>query len=270
MIKAVFFDIDGTLVSFRTHRIPDSAKAAIACLREAGIKVFIATGRHWRVINNLDGLEFDGYVTLNGSCCYVGKERVIYKRMIPEEDIRSLLEMEAGEEQFPCIFVRANDMFINFYNGHTDEIFELLNFPRPPQREIGEALREEVFQLIGFFDAEGEKRVMGRLPGCEATRWNPLFTDIVPAGGSKQVGMEKVLAHFGIAREECMAFGDGGNDMPMLAYAGVGVAMGNAREEVKQVADYVTRSVDEDGIAHALRHFGLLTAEGCGRDKRGV
>lgn len=99
---------------------------------------------------------------------------------------------------------------------------------------------------------------MAQLPGCEATRWNPLFTDIVPRGGSKQVGMEKLLAHFGIRREECMAFGDGGNDIPMLRYAGIGVAMGNAREEVKAAADYVTSSVDEDGIAMALRHFGLL------------
>ena len=123
---------------------------------------------------------------------------------------------------------------------------------------FAEALKTEVFQLIAFFRAEQEKQVMAQLPGCEATRWNPLFTDIVPRGGSKQVGMEKLLAHFGIRREECMAFGDGGNDIPMLRYAGIGVAMGNAREEVKAAADYVTSSVDEDGIAMALRHFGLL------------
>lgn len=258
MIKAVFFDIDGTLVSFQTHRIPDSAKKAIRRLREKGIKVFIATGRHWRVINNLDGLEFDGYVTLNGSCCYVGKDKLVYKRTIPGEDIRHLLELEQGPESFPCIFVQENGMFINYVNALTDEVFRLLNFPEPPQRDIREALLVDNYQLIAFFKEDQEERIMQLLSGCEATRWNPLFTDVVPAGGSKRVGMEKILEYFGITREECMALGDGGNDIPMLQYAGIGVAMGNAREEVKSQADFVTRSVDEDGVEYALRHFGLL------------
>ncbi len=258
MVKAVFFDIDGTLVSFQTHRIPESAKKAIVQLRKKGVKVFIATGRHWRVINNLEGLEFDGYVTLNGSCCYAGKDRLIYRHGIPVEDIRRLLELEAGDEPFPCMFVRTNDMFINYENEHTDAIFRMLNFPIPPRRDIREALKEEVFQLIGFFQEKQEERIMAQLPGCEATRWNPLFTDIVPAGGSKKVGMAKILEYFGIGREECMAFGDGGNDVPMLEYAGIGVAMGNAREEVQAKADFVTESVDDDGIAYALRHFGLI------------
>lgn len=258
MIKAVFFDIDGTLVSFQTHRIPDSAKKTIQQLRQRGIKVFIATGRHWRVINNLEDLEFDGYITLNGSCCYAGKDTVIYKRTLPSQDIERLLELEKGPDSFPCIFVQENGMFINYVNELTNEVFQLLNFPEPPQRDIREALQVENFQLIAFFKADQEKRIMQHLPGCESTRWNSLFTDVIPAGGSKRVGMEKILEYFGIAREECMALGDGGNDIPMLQYAGTGVAMGNAREEVEQYADFVTRNVDDDGVEYALRHFGLL------------
>lgn len=258
MIKAVFFDIDGTLVGFSTHRIPESAKDAIGQLKAKGIKVFIATGRHWKVINNLNGLEFDGYVTLNGTCCYAGKDRLVYKKAIPVEDVRRLAVIEAGAGAFPCIVVRESDMFINCLNAETDEVFRLLNFPVPPVRDFREALEAEVFQLIGFFREAQEQEVMAQLPGCEATRWNPLFTDIVPRGGSKRVGMEKLLGYFGISCAECMAFGDGGNDIPMLEYAGIGVAMGNAGEEVKAAADYVAPPVDEDGIARTLRHFGLV------------
>ena len=66
MIKAVFFDIDGTLVSFKTHRVPESTVKAIAALRDRGVRVFVASGRHLLSINNLGDLQFDGYITLNG------------------------------------------------------------------------------------------------------------------------------------------------------------------------------------------------------------
>ena len=149
-------------------------------------------------------------------------------------------------------------MFINYVNELTDEVFRLLNFPEPPQLDINEALKEENFQLIAFFKPDQEAKIMEELPGCEAMRWTSLFTDIVPAGGNKQVGMKKILEYYGIRSEECMAFGDGGNDIPMLQYAGIGVAMGNARPEVQQVANFVTSSVDDNGIVFALKHFGIL------------
>ena len=103
MIKAVFFDIDGTLVSFKTHRVPDSTKRAIAILRAKGIRVFIASGRQLLAINNLEDLQFDGYVTLNGGYCIVG-EKVIYKHSMPSEDMVSLVRYMEEQESFPCIF----------------------------------------------------------------------------------------------------------------------------------------------------------------------
>ena len=78
------------------------------------------------------------------------------------------------------------------------------------------------------------------------------------ADGGKNRGMERMLHHYGLTRSQSIAFGDGGNDIDMLRYAGLGVAMGNATDETKQAADYVTGSVDDGGIAQALRHFGVL------------
>ena len=77
-------------------------------------------------------------------------------------------------------------------------------------------------------------------------------------GGGKSAGMQIFLDKYGFNRSESMAFGDGENDKEMLEYAGIGVAMGNAKDSVKAVADYVTDSVDDNGIENALRHFGLI------------
>ena len=130
MIKAVFFDIDGTLVGFKTHRVPDSAKRAIAALRAKGVRVFIASGRQLLAINNLEDLQFDGYVTLNGGYCIVG-EQVIYKHSMPPEDMVSLVQYMEEREDFPCIFVHENAFCINYTDERTDEVFRLLNFPQP-------------------------------------------------------------------------------------------------------------------------------------------
>ena len=244
------------MVSFKTHRVPDSTKRAIAILRAKGIRVFIASGRQLLAINNLEDLQFDGYVTLNGGYC-IG-EKVIYKHSMPSEDMVSLVRYMEEQESFPCIFVHENTFYINYTNERTNEIFRLLNFPQPPVLPLREAAEGEVFQLVAFFTKEQEKAIMAAIPHCEATRWNPLFSDVIPKGSSKQVGVDKMLDYFGISLEESMAFGDGGNDVLMLKHVGIGVAMGNAEDEVKLAADYVTDSVDEDGIEKALRHFGVI------------
>ena len=258
MIRAVFFDVDGTLVSFRTHAVPPSAARALKLLRAAGIKVFVATGRHLSAINNLGDLEFDGYVTLNGGLCYAGPERrVVHKCPVHRDDVAALLDL-MKQRPMPCVFVRERDMYLNFVDENVQNVFRMLNFIRVPQADLRTKCDEEVYQFIAFFGKEREEEVMGRLPHCRATRWFHTFSDVVPADTCKTVGIRRLCGCFGIAPEEVMAFGDGGNDIEMLRDAAVGVAMGNADEEVKAAADYVTSSVDDDGVYRALCHFGLL------------
>lgn len=258
MIKAVFFDIDGTLVSFKTHEVPQSTIEALDLLQKKGIKVFIATGRHYTSINNLGDLKFDGYVTLNGGYCFAGEDKVIYKHSIPDRDIEALIRYMETEESFPCAFVQEKEIFMNYKDETVEEIFNMLNFPEPPIRPMDEIRGKTAYQLVSFFTAEQEKKIMTILSNCESTRWNPLFTDVVPAGSSKRVGIDKMLEYFRIPLNECMAFGDGGNDIAMLQHAGIGVAMGNAEDDVKQYADYITDSVDEDGIFNALKHLNII------------
>ena len=99
---------------------------------------------------------------------------------------------------------------------------------------------------------------MQQIPGCVYNGWSPLVPDVNRTGNSKQRGIDIIAAHYGIDLRDTIAFGDGGNDISMLRHAGLGIAMGNAGEAVKQSAGYITDAVDNDGVIKALRHLGLL------------
>lgn len=260
MTKAIFFDIDGTLISFETHKIPASTQEALKELRSKGIKIFIATGRPWCLIDNLADLEFDGYITVNGSYCFTADHQPIYKGCIPQEDIERLIDSRQAEHT-PFVFVHDNDMFVTGINERVLKVSELIEIPAPRVAPIEEARGKDILQMMGYFTAEEEKNsdlFQTVLPHCEPMRWYPLFADIIARGNSKRMGIDKVLEYYGIDLKDTMAFGDGGNDVPMLKHVATGIAMGNAEAHVKAVADYVTSAVDDNGIANALQHFGLI------------
>lgn len=99
---------------------------------------------------------------------------------------------------------------------------------------------------------------MSQLPNLSASRWHPYFADINVKGVNKATGMEDFAAYFDLDLSQSLAFGNGGNDIPMLRRAGIGIAMGNASMAVKSVAKYVTGAVDDNGIEKALRNLNIL------------
>ena len=258
MIKAIFFDIDGTLISFKTHQMPESTLKALNALREKGIKLFISSGRPEILIHHIDFFKFDAYILMNGAVCYTGDHDTIYRSIIPEDDLKRLIEY-SKESPHPFVFVYGKEWFITHTNKTVDKISQLIDIPAPPIRPIKEALQHNVSQIMGYFPQEADEEVFGKiLTHCQPMRWHPDFTDITVKGTSKSSGMDKILEYYNIPLEDCMAFGDGGNDIHMLEHAAIGVAMGNAEEKVKAVADYVTASVDDDGLYKALIHFGCI------------
>lgn len=263
MVKAIFFDIDGTLISFRTHEIPASTREALAALRERGVKLFIASGRHPLDIFPCVNFPFDGYVALNGGLCMTREGEVIFRREIDHGDIERLIEWQRGDGRFACVLAGEREMCINFVDDRVTRVRKLVETENRAQivpfEEWCAKARKGVLQLIAFFGTDVEPQLMRDvLPNCRAMRWCPLFADVVPAGVSKAEGIDRMLESYGIALDEAMAFGDGGNDIPMLQHVGLSVAMGNAEQEVKRAASYVTTSVDDHGIALALRHFGVI------------
>ena len=236
-IRAAFFDIDGTLLLFGSHEMPDSTVQALHALQANGVKVFIATGRppvHLPHLPTLQKVNWDGYVTMNGQYCFMADGEVIYSKYIDPAALRTLLPY-IEKEKLSIGFVEKDNCYFNL-------IIE----------------QNPIYQLSAFLPDNYEEEFLRRCPGCLAVRWSPDFADILPEGGGKPNGLAEMLKHFGWTRDEAIAFGDGGNDVTMLEYAGIGVAMGNACDDAKAAADYVTTDIDKEGIAKALRHFGLV------------
>jgi len=259
MIKAVFFDIDGTLISFNTHQIPSSTEMAIQELKAKGIKVFISTGRSINSIHHIKYLGFDGFITFNGGYCVTQEGDVIFRKAIDSADIDALLKYHHEVSPIGFSFMSEHQISINQVSPEIQSMYSQLNLEVPVLIDYDSFDSSSVLQTNLFIDPVQEVELMPKImPNSIATRWSPLFADVNPMGQSKKVGIDIFLNHFGIDISETMAFGDGGNDITMLQHCQIGVAMGNANPEVKEIADYTTSTVDEDGIYLALKHFKVI------------
>ena len=263
MTKIIFLDIDGTLLSFRTHRVPQSTIEAVAEARRQGIKVWIATGRPLPFVRNLGELEYDGIMCVNGAQCQLlspdrSRWTVIHSQPVPREDVERMIG-EQHRTGLAVVYAGNERAILTAPKGLPDavnEIFTMLDIKVPPFAEPEEALGFTVMQVIAFYtEAEQKHIICDILKGCDDTRWHPVFADCIARGTNKASGIDHVCRHYGFQPSETMAFGDGGNDIEMLRHAGIGVAMGNASDEVKAAADYVTESVDDDGVAKALQRL---------------
>lgn len=256
MIKAAFFDIDGTLLSFKTHKVSEGTIKAFDALHRKGIRTFISSGRPMILIPEMP-VAFDGYITMNGGYCFVG-ETVLLKNPIPQEETDRWLKYADRKGICTMIFTE-HEMYVNtLSNPVANAIRDQLEFTMPPMIETREMIGRETYQIIAIMPSTRDAEVLEMLPHCRLPRWHPEFSDLVNSENSKAMGIDCILHHYGIDRNECVGFGDGGNDIEMLDYCGIGVAMGNADERVKEHANYVTTSVDDEGIAHALTELGII------------
>ena len=258
MIKAIFFDVDGTLLSHKTNAVPASALRALEALRQKGILTFMATGRHismLRQLKALEGLQFDGVVSLNGQYC-CDESGIIYHCPLETSAVAALLDYLKAHPH-PCILVEADRMYINFHNALVEQVQAAIHSEMPELGDLDRGYTQPIYQAILYMSEENLAK-LPPLPGIKLTRWNLGGADLIPAKGGKAAGITRLLEHYGIDKSETMAFGDGENDVDMFRAVGISVAMGNACAEAKEAADYVTDDIDRDGIWNALKHFGVI------------
>lgn len=258
-IKAAFFDIDGTLAAVKSHIIPDSTRMALKKLREKGIPCILSTGRHALEVeeeNILPGLKFDGAIWMTGQYCELNHKCVLQNCFSASQ--LTVFGDFLERHSISCIFLEKDAMYCNLVNERILKEQAAIGTAVPPVRDMEGLEQREILQAVPFIDKEEERELIRLLPDCRLTRWGENVVDFIPGMGGKEQGILAMCKAIGITPAEVIAFGDAENDVSMLKLAGIGVAMGNGAPAAKEAADYVTDSIEQDGIWNALVKLGIL------------
>ena len=259
-IKIIFFDIDDTLRNSKTGFVPSTIPTIFKQLREKGILTGIATGRGiFGVVPEIKTLKPDFFVTLNGAYIEDKKGNIIYSDKISRDKVEEYITWtkEVGID-YGLVGSQAAKL-----SRRTEMISQAID-PIYPDLEVDPDFyqKEDIYQMWTF-EEQGDDLV---LPDTLAStlrmvRWHEHSSDVVPISGSKAAGVAKVVDQLGLKPENVMVFGDGLNDLELFDYAGISVAMGVSHEKIKEKADYITKTLEEDGIFDALEGFGMVEKE---------
>lgn len=277
--KAVFFDIDGTIWDGYC-KIPESTVNAIRKLRENGHYAFICSGRGRANIcdKKLFDIGFDGLIASCGTHVEID-DKIIYEKFIDDSLVKEIVE-QVQIHKLPTVLEGPTKHWISdwgFKNDkYVDDLFKILGDNAVVLKEYSDDIRINKFsadilicseystfksKMEKYFDfIEHDIRTELLLKIAEDTdpyKILGLF-EAVPKGMNKAVGMQKIMEYMSLERDDTFAIGDSPNDLDMIQYAGHGIAMGNAAQSVKDVAEFVTTHIYEDGIQNALQHYGLI------------
>ena len=255
-VKIIFFDVDGTLINYEDGCISTSTKKAIQTLKNNGIRLVAATGRPLSMCQELRELGIDTFITANGA--YVKhKDRVIHKTSMTIDVVQTVKNFADDNKQSLLFFTEElsmNRIQISTTLQAMNETLSLHEFPAI----IGEVVTQEIYLMCLYADQQTVEKYTIKFPDLIFKRWHPFISNVLQQDVSKSIAIKKVLDYFNIKPSEAIAFGDGENDIDMIEQVGFGIAMGNAHETLKSVADFVTRKSNEDGIEFALKKLQLI------------
>lgn len=253
-MRIAFFDIDGTLA--RGTTVPGSASAALARMRSRGDAVFICTGRARAYVEAHFAAYADGFVCNNGRLAFMGERTLVDEPLTAEQVTRLIAALDTVAAGY-AFFERYDA-----YYGGNERYHPVAEaaLKLGPLRRLEDPLTLRAYNFDIYFDDAGHRQRVAEALGAECLV-NPHgphpSADVTIRGADKGDAVRRVAEALGVGIRDTFAFGDGVNDFSMIEAAGCGIAMGNATDELKAAADYVTSAIDEDGVARALAHFGL-------------
>lgn len=261
--KIMAVDIDGTLLDSKGNLTEGTIKAVRSAV-EQGLIFILSTGRPVQGVQAImDKLELNlPVITYNGAMVVMGKSMdILYEKGLSPEDVRSIVGL--GEKFGTTITIwSSNKLYANKLNERALKYSQISGVSPMLLEDLEAVIKQGVSKILWYDEvekiAEYEKEVGALLSGnVNFHTSQPYFLEFVDKNASKAIAMEKLGEYFNIRREEMIAVGDGFNDLSMIEYAGLGVAMENANDAIKQEADFVTLSNDEDGVAHVINKFVL-------------
>ena len=280
-VKAVFFDIDGTLVN-DSKSVLKSTKEAIKIVKDQGVLVGVATGRGPFFVKELmDDLDLDFAVTYNGQYIF-NKDRVLFASPIDKGSLRQIISYAKANQKEIAMGTRqavvgsrimsfglsplsqlVSRFVPKFLTRTISNSFNRMVSKAVPQKEedLLNLINQPIYQVLMLMTPEESEQAATTLNHLKFTRSNPFAADIINQGNSKLEGIRRVGKEYGFDLNQVMAFGDSDNDLEMLAGVGMSVAMGNGSSSVKEVAKHITTSNQEGGIHKALEYFGVLSSE---------
>lgn len=280
-IKAVFFDIDGTLLNDRKN-VQQSTKKAINNLKEQGIFVGVATGRGPSFVQPyLENLGLDFAVTYNGQYIFT-RDVVVYQNPLSVSTVYRIIRYANDKRREISLGTASGLVGSRIIDMGTSRFGQVVSSVVPkqwakaversfkhlirrfkPQNVNGllTLMRRPIYQVVLIATEDETENIQNRFPQIKVTRSSPYSADLISYNQSKIHGIERLGKQFGFDLSEVMAFGDSDNDKEMLSDVGIGVAMGNAEASLKDIAHYTTETNNNDGISKALAHFGLIHLE---------
>jgi len=251
----IVFDIDETLYNHKKNEIPKSTVRALHKLAEAGHKLAIATGRSpFDITDNIRKLPFDFFIAHNGQYVF-RKEKVLYEKALDPTLVNDLAAM-ARADGIPVGFLSTTRSTLSMANEAISRAFIAYELTLP-EIQTDVSVTEPIYQMW-IFTEEYEKYAQTFGSQVRFIPWRKYGADIIPSDGSKAKGLKKVREILTDLPEKVIFFGDGMNDLELIEMADIGVAMGNGAHEVRKRADFVTLSIDDDGIYYACEHLGLF------------
>ena len=258
MIKAAFFDVDWTLYDHNQHMFIPSAIKAIKKLKKNGVKVFICSARPYDSLKKFGmfelGIKWDGYIGSAGSIAVVGNHPV-YTSLLEKEDARKLVKFVKDNKLSAEFITPRSRILVGEYNAEIEKYYAVFADVLPEKKRIsGRILTGALLFCTEEFD-EPLKKI---LPDLEYYRFFETGLDVMPRLHKKGVAIKYILDYLGIHPDEAIGFGDDIQDITMKEGLEYLVCVGNGKEEVKAVADFVTKPIEEDGIEYALQKLKLI------------
>lgn len=253
MKQILFFDVDGTLFDNKHHQVPQSAIETLRILSKHYL-LGIATGRSLQTLSEFKITEivpWDVYVCNNGQLAYDAHQNEIYRNPLKPEIVEKFISI-AKQRNEPLLLGTPYWYQFQEVNDDQKEAHDYFNLPIPPM--IND-IHQDIF-MICLYGPKGSHYEAYQMEGVDLLPGQSTYCDVIAKGSGKEVGIHKVMKILHV--DTYIAFGDSDNDLGMLKNADYAIVLGQGSENAKQLADYVTKPVDEDGIAYAYAHCEIF------------